>query len=101
MQTEGQDILQILADNIESQMTLYSDADYSDIFDDLNTAKQAYEGQLELAADRRKDRGGRSAEDSLLRFESQDNNIDRAFQFIFKLIGAHPEVPSLKMWDHR
>ena len=52
MQTEGKDILQTLSDNIDCQMSIYSDADYSDILDDLNTAKQVYERQLELAVDR-------------------------------------------------
>ena len=99
MQTEGQDILQTLTDSIDNQMTHYSDADYSDILEDLHTARQAYEGQLEFAADRKREGAERSAEDSLLRFESQDNNIDRAFQFIFKLVEAHPEVPSLKVWN--
>ena len=54
---------------------------------------------MEFAADRRREVTERSAKDSLLRFESQDNNIDRAFQFIFKLVEAHPEVPSLKVWN--
>ena len=54
---------------------------------------------MEFASDRRRDGSGRSPDDNLLRFESQDYNIDRAFQFIFKLVEAYPEVPSLKMWD--
>ena len=72
MQTEGEEILQKLSTAIETQMDAYPDADYSDIQFDLAKAKQAYDEQLALMAS-----GGRTSDDSLLRFENQDNNIDR------------------------
>ena len=41
---------------------------------------------------------GNTIDESLLRFESQDGNVDRAFHFFLKLVDANTKAPTHKSW---
>ena len=94
LQVDDKEVLQKLSSAIGKQMESYPVADNSDIIGDLKRAEHIYEEQKALFEE-----GGKSSDGSVARFESQDSTIDRAFQFLMKLVEAHPEVPSMRMWN--
>ena len=93
MQLDNLSVLQKLGSAVESQLAAYPDADYNDILEELKYADDMFKEQ-KAHFEQLKNSDGTST----MRFDSQDSNLDRAFQFIYKLVESHPEVPSLKLW---
>ena len=94
IQLDNLPILQKLSSAIESQLAAFPDADYNNIIEELKYAEDMVKEQ-KAQFDQMKD----SDKDSTTRFGGQDSNLDRAFQFIYKLVKSHPTVPSLKLWS--
>ena len=93
-QMKDYSLISKLNDAIDTQKSVFADSNYDDILLDLDYSRQMID-QQEAQIERLK----ASEDESLARFVGQDSNLDRAFHFLFKLHQAHPEVPSMNMWQ--
>ena len=98
LQTGGEDLITEMKKEIENQKRLYPDSDCLAFETDLIRAQTMFADQTQGEGGQRTDAEGEIVDESLLRFDSQDGNVDCAFHFIIKLVEANSKPPSLKVW---
>ena len=96
LQTKSEEMLKEVKDEIDRQKLQYPDSDYTDLLNDLDRAEAMYAGQIQGPGSERRNADGNIIDESLLRFDSQDSNVDRAFHFFMKLTDANLRAPTLK-----